>query len=259
MTAITSFTGVGYSGAAPTEKYLIALPREGIKVGSPWQVNPSVIWCHGRAGDAFQGYAAPNYTYEVALAIVKAGYVYMAIDAGGPTRWGNDTAQARIMDAIGTTMSLGAGTGRPGGESLKHIVMGMSMGALTAINFADKHPEYCKGAIGIVPPIDLPQVSGLQSWDAEIAGMLGADWKTNQATLNDFSPKHALANTADPFQTPIQTYYSTTDPLCLPQTIIDFGNGIGRPARSLGAVGHYPYQAGLEDDIVGVINEFAGN
>ena len=160
-----------------------------------------VIFLNGAAGFApgitpagHQGVPA-----ELAAAVefcVKArpgmaeGYTFLGTTPGASAHtWGNDAAQT----ALATDLAAFQGTGICGGAKAgKVALIGVSMGHLTAFNYAVRHPENVAGVLGLIPVCSLVAhynggvETGLASggWPTEINQAYGLSTSPNAATLD---------------------------------------------------------------------------
>ena len=185
-----------------------------------------VVYCHGRGQSHLEG-LDPTYG-PPAQAIAEMGYPVIAIDAGGTTAWGNDTALARINDALTFVRS------QFGASSQAPLVMGTSMGGLTAFNYALQYPT--SGVLSIIGAINLSythdtQPIGLQATEVEAAygGLAGY-----QAAL----PTHSPIQFGKTLRTKVAIYYSDDDPVTPAADARKLASDTGASVWSIGAVGH---------------------
>ena len=199
MLAVRSSAGQGrYEAPFEWDVVFEAISRPG---GRP------LVWCHGNNGSATGDY---NF-YNAELRLLAQRHTVMAADLGGNT-FGNDTGITRVGQAIDRLVALGA--------SEPAILVGASMGGAVALNFAVRHPERVAAVAGIIPALTLSVPPGNPAEAAIDAAYPPAYDPGNPAHL-DHDP---LAFAGDlPADMPIGIWYSTTDPLCLPETAIAFG------------------------------------
>jgi pimeloyl-ACP methyl ester carboxylesterase len=156
------------------------------------------------------GILAASYldtTYRRPLdALARAGYPCLAIDAGGASTWGNDTAIA----AIQTDVSVLTGT-TVGAKSDKVFIYGGSMGAITALNWARQHPTMI-GAIALtIPALDLDNIyqNNKGGFQASIGTAYGVAYPTAIPGLTTHSP---VAYPTD-VTFPLKLWASSDDPI----------------------------------------------
>lgn len=85
--------------------------------------------------------------YEHVRALIKAGYVVVAVDAAGPFAWSSPTAMTVIETARVIALARFGGT--------KIGLLGFSMGGQTALNYMKRHPTLVSGAYLFSPVTDL--------------------------------------------------------------------------------------------------------
>src|SRR5437764_15062596 len=93
-----------------------------------------VIFCHGRGAlaSSYSPYWLVSTPARVFMTLARYGFAVLAIDAGGPTQWGNDASITAVGNAVAwvrTNWLGGAGTA-------KVVLAGYSMGGCVALNYA---------------------------------------------------------------------------------------------------------------------------
>lgn len=111
------------AGALGTENGVIlterAYRRNSTKTG--------VIWCHGHGGVGEIDGIDPTTIGPINTAIVNTlGCPIVSMDMGGTATWGNDTATAKMTNAIAQLTAISA-------KTTKIVLMGGSMGTLTVL------------------------------------------------------------------------------------------------------------------------------
>lgn len=219
--------GIGYSGAAPTEKLRYIRPL----AWHPDGTKRGVIFCRHAGGNADSLFTATVYL-SIAQALAEAGYVTLAVDLGGDL-WGNDTSTAaagRMADGFTyLTSTLGC-------KSDKCGLLAVSEGASDALNWALANGAGKVAAVaGLIPAVDVQSVydvnPGLKtSIDTAYGG--AAAWTAAQPTHNPAARASSYTGL------PIKLWYSTDDPTVLPATVTTFAAASGAATQSIGAQTH---------------------
>lgn len=175
----------------------------------------------------------------------------LSIDAGGTSAWGNATAMARGLD--GRTNIQGTWKAKSGTV----VCVGVSMGAVTALNFAKANPTLVSAVVCVIPAIDLNDIvtNNRGGLAAQINAAYGGTYSevTNGPTSNP-------ANYASTFATPTLLYYASDDAVLLPSTVTTFASSAkSASAYSLGALGHT--QAAIDavprGQVISFLSQFA--
>lgn len=189
-----------------------------------------VIWCHGATTDAT---SCRDYSYIGRLHLTNAlaeRFPLLSIDAGGPQAWGNPTAVARVDDAV-TYLQ-----GTKGAKSGTVLLVGVSMGALTALNYAKANPSKVAAIVGIIPVIDLNDMVTNDRGPGSAALINTAYGTYSEAT---HGPAYNPATYAASFTTPTRLFYASDDMTCIPAAVTAFDTACAAAAAtSLGALGH---------------------
>jgi pimeloyl-ACP methyl ester carboxylesterase len=155
----------------------------------------------------------------------------IATDMGGTTTtWGNDTAISACASSLTYLNTV------TGARTDRAIVVGLSMGALTALNWARANPSKV-AAIGLF----LPTVNLADMHDNNRGGFAG-DIEASYGGASGYAtdgPSHDPANfTASYASMPIRIWYSSDDPVAVPSVVTAFGTAVGATMTNLGNVGH---------------------
>lgn len=182
-----------------------------------------IIYCHGSGGNANDVVTGDRFFIDM---VGKRASIHIG-DLGLQT-WGSDLVVTRIGQARDILLGLG----------VTHLgLYGVSMGGLSALNYAVRFPSYIDCVGLAIPATDLASLRSnpyLASRWPEIDAIYGAPPGAN---YTDHSPI-LFADDLDP-EMPIKLWYSTDDPLVYPSTIDAFL--AARPqteAVSVGAASH---------------------
>lgn len=117
-----------------------------------WRVarNP-VIYCHGGAADGTQAAGVGLADVPPILSEVTSHLFAITSPTLGVAHWGNQAARDRITDAIAWHEANWASTGPA-------VLIGTSMGATAALNYAADNPGDVACVIGLIPAIDLQAI-----------------------------------------------------------------------------------------------------
>jgi alpha-beta hydrolase superfamily lysophospholipase len=191
---------------------------------------PAALFCHGRGTTPLE-VTDPTWGQGVSKALAEAGYPVLAGTLSGTAPWGNDASQAKLADARTYAQgTLGAASGKVG-------LVGLSMGALTALNWTRANPTLVACIALLIPVTDLDYLhaNNVNGWAAEI-----------EAAYTNLAGYNAAVATHDPNQNtsshasgpPIKVWYSSTDTSAVTARQQAFITAVGCPSVSLGAVGH---------------------
>jgi pimeloyl-ACP methyl ester carboxylesterase len=112
--------------------------------------NP-VVYCHGGSADALQAAGVGLAAIPGVLAALTRALFTIAAPTLGVAHWGNPAARARIADAVAWLEANRAVAGPA-------ILVGTSMGAAAALNYAADNPGDVAAVVGIIPAVDLQAV-----------------------------------------------------------------------------------------------------
>lgn len=173
-----------------------------------------LLACHGHGGQAFQFTQGPlDSIGEVVSGLTDAGYTMASLDAGGTVAWGSDSATDRVEDnrklfmgELGNVGDLAYSVD----AGKKTVIIGWSMGGITAQNYARRFPSKVAGLLLFVPVYDLEAVR--TAHPSDWAGEIDAVYST-LAIRQAHDPKlFAPANLAG-----LKTYlYGSADDAVLP-------------------------------------------
>lgn len=188
----TAFYQGVYAPSQPTEYHAIFGT---VKSWSGAQPN-GIVYCHGSGDTASTAYEDVTQ-FGLCHKLGRFSTVIMA-DLGLQT-WGNDTAIARIGDAVAHLRTLGV-TGPVG------LVAG-SMGNANAMAYALAHPDEVGFIAGIIPLTDILDVMG-RGASAEVNAAYGGAYSNVT-----HGPTHNPILLADdlPVDLPIRLWSSPTD------------------------------------------------
>jgi len=201
-----------------------------------------VLYVHGSEGvngGAFEWLKHSERT-KIITALVMAGFTVVSADLGGNYTWGNDTSMSRITAAKNYLHTLGVLPGKIG-------LIGSSMGALNALNWAAVNPSDVACVVGMIPVIDLTDVH------ANNRG--GCAASINTAYTGGYSEgafgavHNPSTNAVTKFSSfPIQLWYGVSDVIVAPSTVTAFKDAVGASCSTYAlAGGHAESTYGLID------------
>jgi pimeloyl-ACP methyl ester carboxylesterase len=159
------------------------------------------VWCHGNNGTALGEHLA----YGSTLNLLAQRYTVVVADLGGNT-FGNDTGVTRVGQVIDYLAAQWGSSGRA-------VLVGASMGAAVALNYAVRFPEKVRTVAGIIPAVDLV-VPADNPAKANID--LAYPPSFSNAQYGDHNP--VLFADDLPTWMPIGLWTSSNDPICYPAT-----------------------------------------
>lgn len=205
---------------------------------------PGVIYCHGAGERATvpmnYGGNKPN---EQALLqrICEAGYMVGTYDlgvfgAGGTTdsdSWGNTNAQTRVGQAITHIQAAGAKSG-------KVILLGISMGHVTAFNYAKSNPSNVQAVIGVIPVCDLDDIrdNNRNSYRASISTAWGTGAWTSAGTPALPAGANPATSNSGWSAKPWLGFYKSDDTIITASTVTALATAVGGTAVNMGTGGH---------------------
>lgn len=184
---------------------------------------PPLIWCHGNYGTAQADYSA----YSTELRLLAQRYTVIAADLGFNT-FGNDTGVTRVGQAVAYLAASWASSGPV-------VLVGASMGAAVALNYAVRFPANVAACALIIPALSLlvdPSHPAADEIDAAYPPAY------NDATNG---PTHSPIQFAGnlPTDMPIHLWTSSDDPTVPPATADAFVAARPQTGRTVfGAYGH---------------------
>jgi pimeloyl-ACP methyl ester carboxylesterase len=192
---------------------------------------PPVVVCHGANGTALTTNTDAN-VYPAVRACATNDLATLAGDLGGTNTWGNDTSRARVSDAK-TYLQGSAHSAKAGGV----LLLGISMGALTALLWAKANPTLVRATALLIPELDPTTVHDTNrgGFAAAIEAAYGglAGWNAAKATHDP------SIDAASYTGFPIAIWNSSNDSIGTPAaTVASWAVAAGATTHSLGAVGH---------------------
>ena len=209
-----------------------------------------VVYLHGANATAM---SCRDYLNIGELHLINAlaeAFPVLSVEAGGLTPWGNSTAVARVGDAV-TYLQ-----GTRGAKAGTVLLVGASMGAVTALNYARANPTLVGAVVGLIPALDLDDIV------TNNRGGGAASVNTAYGTYNEgtHGATYNPATYASTFTIPTRLYYASDDTTCIPSTITVFDAACASAtAVSVGALGHTQaaIDAAPRDDIVRFLAQYA--
>jgi len=148
----------------------------------------------------------------------------IATDMGGISTWGNSTAMTAMNDTTAFfSNKLGADD--------QVILLGISMGAATVLNWARTNPSKVAAIALHIPVVDLQDI--IDNNRSGLGPLVTAAYGGNPP-----SASNPAVNTADFTGFPIRIWYSSNDPICIPSIVTSFASAVGATMTNLGAVNH---------------------
>jgi pimeloyl-ACP methyl ester carboxylesterase len=197
-----------------------------------WRRNATrrpLVFCHGAGGDAFSIFGFGLETIRAA----QDGAAVASTDLGGTYTWGNPTSVAAIGSAR-TFIHSALVTATD-----KCVLVGSSMGALAALNYARANPALVAGIALLLPSLDLRDLhdNNRGGFAAGIEAAYGGTAGTFDAQATASNPAEHLA-AIDALDVPIHVWASTDDPIALWSIVQTFAAATGATVHSVGAAGH---------------------
>jgi pimeloyl-ACP methyl ester carboxylesterase len=188
---------------------------------------PPLIYCHG-SGDLARTLYAKTAQRALIRSLAKDFLVCIA-DLGAET-WGNDTVISRIAAVKAYLAALGAD-----GPA---VLVGVSMGNLSAMAYARANPTQVAAIAGVIPALDLNDIHANNRGGAAAGVNTAYGGAYVQATHGPTHNPVTYAATL-PASLPIAIWTATDDPLCVPATTTTFMTARpGTGSNSVGALGH---------------------
>lgn len=217
---LASTYGVGRYVAAEAD-YTIGSSRA-------WSGNkPRLIYCHGATSTT-----AEVFTWPEQVALIRdlaQDYLVTVADLGFDT-YGNDLAATRVGEALAYQAATFGATGPA-------VLVGASMGALTAMVYALNNPANVAAVVGIIPAVD---IADLYTANPSLQAAINTAYSPayNDATHGPtHSPVQFAASIAASI--PVALFYSSNDTQARPGPVLAFD--AARPSTSVtsvGALGH---------------------
>lgn len=220
-----------------TGAYVAAESHVTLAGAAPAGAVRGVISCHGSGvlGPAW-AMTDPNVAALNQL-LASQGFPVICPDLGGGNTWGNDTSVTRVGQAWTQVVAEGA-------KADKVLLLGGSMGTLTALNYAKANPTNVAAIALVLPIVDLQDAHDNRGFTAVSETAYGG----NAAYLTALAAHNPAVNTASFAGIPIKLWYSTDDPYAFPATVTAFDTAIASAtSQTIGANAHTtagldPYQ-----------------
>lgn len=170
------------------------------------------------------------------IAAIAKQYPVLSIDAGGQS-WGNATALARAAD--GQTRLQGTPitpNGPYGAKAGKIILIGSSMGAQLALNYAKANPTLVACVVGIIPVVDVQDI--VTNNRAGLAASVNAAYGGAYSNAT-YGATYNPAVYAASYNIPTQLWYASDDTTTIASAVTAFAAAAQNvTATSVGALGH---------------------
>lgn len=222
--------------------YGVYRPNEWHQLMTPRRLPPAadrrlVVWCHEHG--ALGWWWSAQADDRACVSIVDGEqFCAASADLNGMTAWGN----AGALTAIGQLWTQAIND--LGVLSDKILIAGLSMGALTALNYTRQNPTKVKACLGITPAVSLPwhydngfgTPGSVAQVQAEIEAAYGG-YAGYQAAIPAHSPYEGMDF---PAGVPLALWTSTDDTFVSNARTHEYAAAVGAELGSLGAVGHSP-------------------
>jgi pimeloyl-ACP methyl ester carboxylesterase len=232
MTAFTSSYGLGRVTASLND--LLFIPRGGA------QGRRVVVLLHGYTATARVWIDDPGTpeTAKLGRALARRGLLAVAATTGDT--WGNTTGQTRALAPHTYAVNnLGA-------ASDKAVIVGLSMGHLSAWAVRRDNPSKVAAIAGITPACDLNDIRDNNRSGSRAS--IDAAWGVTHPTALPAGADPS-DNTATLTGVPYKAYYSTGDDVCLPATVTAFATAVGGSTAVIGSGLHNDaLMAGIDVD-----------
>jgi pimeloyl-ACP methyl ester carboxylesterase len=209
-----------------------------------------VVACHGRVDFGSQ-FFNPIWMRPSVLALCEADYVVLSPDLSGQSPWGNDASQTKVGDAKARLQAaaVGAASGKVG-------LLGISAGALTALNWARANPTLVAAIALICPVVDLAYEhdQNVGGFAAEIETAYGGAAGYASAVATHDPMQNTASHASGP---PIRMWRTTDDTVAVTARQDAFASAVGSKlvTTSLGTGGH----TGANIDATQVVSFFQAN
>lgn len=195
-----------------------------------------IVLCHGATGSALDWYdpEPPAGGRFQAAGVTRRDMVAFGADLGGTLTWGNDAS----IDAIDDLLLFGADADNYATRTNKVALIGHSMGAAVALNWAWRNISKVAGVGLVLPAIDL---EGIHTRDpAGLASTLESAYGGETEFFDALDEHDPIRNTdlISQFADLVRIWYSTDDTIIVPDEVLAFAEASGVEAISVGAAGH---------------------
>lgn len=150
---------------------------------------------------------------KICTAIANRDIIVAAVDGGGTATFGNDTAIARISDAVTWMRGLGV-VG-------KILASGYSMGGSDAMNWGARNLNDYAGFLGFSPAVDL-DYGFANNFTAELNAAYGGNFAANHAGHDPLDDLVEELSTE-----PWHAYYATDDTVLPPASTEAIATAVG--------------------------------
>lgn len=162
-----------------------------IKNNNQRSANIGVIFAHGAGhlgNSVLDGDGTDKFSH-ILLALLRENWPVLAMDFGGANTWGSTDGTGKMPNALTQFAALGVTTTRI-------IGIGVSMGALTHLNYAKDNNSKYASFVGIVPVVNRKHVhdADLNSYASAIESAETAAGTTYAATADSHDPTTQAAN-----------------------------------------------------------------
>lgn len=163
---------------------------------------PVLLWCHGNNGTAINDYTAYNEMFR----LLAQRFKVVIADLGGNT-FGNDTGIS-CVESIRTYMGVD-----------KVYLLGGSMGASVALNYARVNPDKVEAIACVIPALEFNIDAG-NPGKANLDLAYGGEYDDENETHSIHNPNNFAASLDSSL--PIKLWTSGNDPTCVPSTADEF-------------------------------------
>jgi dienelactone hydrolase len=219
---VTSFSqakGLLNPGGAPNEKVTLITHRLHKWDGS----KRAVVLLPGHNGDALTvmaqaAFLVGNQRLGDVAAAMDLALPVLAIDGGGGQTFGNDTAIARIADAVAWIAATGYG------KTDKVILAGTSMGSTAGVNYAARNPSKVAALALFYPAMDLQWTRDNAGYTAEVDGAYGGSAGFTAAVASHSPTPQAASGALGSL--PIKGWHASADSVVGPATWAAFKSAL---------------------------------
>jgi pimeloyl-ACP methyl ester carboxylesterase len=192
---------------------------------------PGVLFCHGAGGLAPQQWRDRSTAGHLALAnALGKNYSCGAGDMGGTSTWGNNTS----ITALGQLQTWLQGT--KNATAGKIALVGVSMGACAALNYARANPTLVACLVVVIPILDLNDV--VTNNRGGFASAVNTAYGGTYSDTTD-GPTHSPVKYAASFTIPTLIYYAPDDAIATVGPVNTFTAACASSTKvSVGNTGH---------------------
>lgn len=191
-----------------------------------------VIYCHHATGASttiIDNLTETNASIRrMVEGLTSRGLPVISNDQSGPSNWSTDLALTRVTGAL---TRIGAITGA---RTDRVLLLGDSMGATVALNWARANPTLVRAIALVIPVVNLEHAHDETALAAGIEAAYGG-LAGYQAALPNKNP--ALFHSSY-VNIPIKFWYSEDDPAAVASEVTDFATATSHEAISMGSTGH---------------------